>query len=65
MNTTTLKDNKNHTIGYIESDNAGNQTLKNTSHHTLGFYDAANNITRNAQHHVVGHGNLLSTLLVH
>lgn len=65
MKTKTLKNNQNHTVGYIDTDEEGNQTLKNAGHHILGFYEATTNLTRNGQHHLIGHGNLLSTMLYH
>lgn len=63
MNRRTLTDARNHTIGYIDTATDGKQTARNAQFHTVGFYDPHTNITRDARHHMIGHGNLLASLI--
>ena len=58
-----LKDKNHNTLGYIDTDSNGNQTIKDKNHNTKGYYDPKTNITKDKNHNTVGHGNLLTTLL--
>lgn len=63
MNRQTLTDARHHIIGYIDTATDGKQTGKDARFHTVGYYDPRTNTTRDAQHHMVGHGNLLASLI--
>jgi hypothetical protein len=63
MNRQTLRDARNHIIGYIDTASDGKQTGKDAHFHTVGHYDPRTNITRDAHFHTVGHGNLLASLI--
>jgi hypothetical protein len=63
MNRETLTDARNHIIGYIDTATDGKQTAKDARFHTMGYYDPRTNTTRDAQRHMVGHGNLLASLI--
>jgi hypothetical protein len=63
MHRQTLTDSRNHTIGYIDTAADGKQTAKDARLHTVGYYDPRTNTTRDARHHMVGHGNLLASLI--
>jgi hypothetical protein len=63
MNRQTLTDARNHIIGYIDTATDGKQTGKDARFHTVGYYDPRTNATRDAHHHMVGHGNLLASLI--
>lgn len=59
----TLQDNNHHVIGYIDTEFSGRQTLRDSNNHVLGYYEPKWDVTQNSNHHVIGHGNLLTTLL--
>ena len=63
MSRQILKDRNNHTIGYVEVDARGNKRLLSSVFHTLGYYHAQTNVTKDSRHHMVGHGDLLTSLL--
>ena len=64
MSTHTLKDANYRVIGYIETGSDGAQVIKNEAYQVLVYYDSRQNQTKNARYQVIGHGNLLTTLLV-
>ncbi len=59
----TLKDRNNNTIGYIQTDSKGKQTIKDKNLVVKGYYDPETNVTKDRNHRVIGRGNLLATLL--
>lgn len=61
--TTTLKDFQGRIIGYIETDEKGNQIIKDFYHRIRGKYDKATNTTRDFYGRIIGRGNILTTLL--
>jgi hypothetical protein len=63
MNRHSLTDARNHIIGYIDTATDGKQTGKDARFHTVGYYDPRSGTTRDARHHLVGHGNLLASLI--
>lgn len=63
MNRQTLKDARNHIIGYIDTGTDGKQTGKDAHFHTVGYYDPRTDTTRDAHFYAVGHGNLLASLI--
>lgn len=65
MNRRPLTDPRNHIIGYIDTATDGKQTGKDARFHTVGYYDPRTDTTRDAQRHMVGHGNLLASLIIH
>ena len=50
----TLRDRNQHVIGYIDVD---------SNNHVLGYYEPQWDVTQDSNHHVIGHGNILTTLL--
>ena len=63
MTQQVLKDKNNIVIGYIETDSTGKQTVKDKNYYIKGYYDVKTNVTKDNNHNIIGHGNLLSTLL--
>jgi len=63
MNRKPLKDEHFHIIGYLETDQHGNQTLKDDKYHILGYYDPKTDYTKDEHFKVIGHGNILTSLL--
>jgi len=63
VNRQTLTDHRYHIIGYIDTATDGKQTGKDARFHTVGYYDPRSNSTRDARYHLVGHGNLLASLI--
>lgn len=63
MSRQTLRDRNYHVIGYIDVDWNGRQVLKDSNFHVLGYYDPQRNETLDRNYHVVGRGNVLTTLL--
>jgi len=63
MTPQVLKDKNNIVIGYIETDSTGKQTVMDKNYYTKGYYDPKSDLTKDNNHNIIGHGNLLSTLL--
>jgi hypothetical protein len=63
MNRTTLKDKNYRIIGYIDTAPDGKQTARDAHYHIVGYYDPSSNITKDDRYHIIGHGNLLATLI--
>jgi hypothetical protein len=63
MNRLALTDARNHIIGHIDTAADGKQTGRDARFHAVGYYDPRNDSTRDAQRHLVGHGNLLASLI--
>jgi hypothetical protein len=59
----TLKDSSYRVLGYIEQESNGTLTIKDASYRVKGYYDPKQNETKDSSYRVVGHGNLLTTLL--
>ena len=60
---TPLRDFYGKIIGYIESDDEGNQMLRDFYGKILGKYEARSNITRDFYGTIIGRGNVLGILL--
>ena len=60
---TPIRDFYGKIIGYIGTDNIGNQTAYDFYNKILGRYDAKNNITKDFYGRIIGHGNLLSAII--
>ena len=58
-----LRDSHNKHIGTIRTLGSGKLELRDHLGKMLGTYDPRNNETRDAGNHVIGKGNLLTTLL--
>lgn len=58
-----LRDKDYHRIGEVREVCNGTQEIRDASNHRLGYYDPDRDMTFDAAGHVVGHGNLLTTLL--
>ena len=63
MATKTLEDASHRILGYLSTQPDGRQILENARHARIGYYDPKSNKTEDANHKVVGQGNLLQTLL--
>lgn len=63
MSKQELRNAQNHLIGTVEKDSQGKQTLRDAKNHIKGFYDPKTNETRDVRNHLVGKGNLLTSLL--
>ena len=50
-------------IGYIDTDENGVQWLRDPQYRVLGKYEPTTNLTRDFYGVVIGHGNILTTLL--
>ena len=61
--TIPLKDKQFRIIGYITIDDNGNKTLKDPTFRILGYYTASTDCTKDSCFRVVGHGDILTTLL--
>ena len=60
----TLRDRNQHVIGYIDVEFfSGRQCLRYSNNHVLGYYEPKRNETVDSNNHVIGKGNLLTTLL--
>ena len=58
-----LRDRNQHVIGYIDVEFSGRQTLRDSNNHVLGYYEPGRNVTVDPNYHVIGYGNILTTLL--
>lgn len=63
MTRQTLKDSRYRIIGYIDTDSSGKQTARDHRFRIVGYYEPSADITRNAHFTIVGHGNLLASLI--
>ena len=63
MTTQTLKDASYRIIGYIDTRSDGAQTGKDAQYRIVGYYDPKSNNTKDGQYRIVGHGNLLASLV--
>ena len=62
-NRITLKDDHYRIIGFVDIDSKGKKTLMNANYKILGYYDPVSNTTRALVGGIVGHGDILTTLL--
>jgi hypothetical protein len=63
MSTQTLQDSSYRTIGYIETEYDGRQVGKDASYRIVGYYYPQSNETKDDCYRMVGHGNLLASLI--
>jgi hypothetical protein len=63
MRREALKDARFRVIGYIDAASDGKQSGKDARFRTVGYYDPRTNQTKDDRFHVVGHGNLLASLI--
>jgi hypothetical protein len=59
----TLRDRNQHVIGYIDTEFSGRQCLRDSNNHVLGYYEPSRDQTVDRNNHVIGNGNILTTLL--
>ena len=59
----TLRDRNQHVLGYIDTELSGCQCLRDSNNHVLGYYEPSRDQTVDSNYHVIGNGNLLTTLL--
>ena len=59
----TLRDRNQHVLGYIDTELSGRQCLRDSNNHVLGYYEPSRDQTVDSNYHVIGNGNLLTTLL--
>ena len=59
----TLRDRNQHVLGYIDTELSGHQCLRDSNNHVLGYYEPSRDQTVDRNYHVIGNGNLLTTLL--
>ena len=59
MSRQTLRDRNQHVIGYIDVE----FSLRDSNNHVLGYYEPGRNQTLDSNYHVIGNGNILTTLL--
>jgi hypothetical protein len=60
----TLRDRNQHVIGYIDTELfSGRQCLRDSNNHVCGYYDPKFDHTVDSNNHVIGRGNILTTLL--
>ena len=62
-NRKTLKDSQYRILGYLDTDPDGSQTLQDQHHRLIGYYKRRSDVTTDAQHRIVGRGNILVSLL--
>lgn len=58
-----IKDFYNRIIGYIDTKSNGDQTGYDFYHRVVGYYEKRSNLTKDFYRRVVGHGNLLVSLI--
>lgn len=63
MSSETIKDRYQRTLGYIETQPTGKQRALDANRRTLGFYDPQQDITKDAHHRTIAHGNVLASLI--
>lgn len=63
VQTVTLRDFYNRIIGYVEIKDNGDKTLRDFYRRILGYYDAKQNVTKDFYNHIVGRGDILTSLL--
>lgn len=63
MHRQTLKDSRYRIVGYIDTAADGKQTGKTAQFHIFGYYDPHTGLTKDQRFHIVGHGNLLASLI--
>lgn len=51
-------------LGYIRTDSKGKQTAYNNKDEKIGWFDPTLNYTKNNNGKVIGHGNLLASLIL-
>lgn len=63
MARTTIRDQRNFIIGYIEDTSDGGQRALDLGHRILGYYDPTGDRTRDTNLRIVGTGNQLTGLI--
>jgi hypothetical protein len=63
MKVETLRDVANNVLGYIETDDDGNQTLKGADGEVKGTYEVAGDHTRDKHFNIVAKGNVLRAMI--
>ncbi len=63
MVTVPLKNRVNRIIGFVETAPNGDKILKNANRVILGFYEKAHDVTKDKNRRIVGHGEILTSLL--
>lgn len=63
MNKEPIKNFFGQTIGYVETDNNGNQILRDFYNKILGYYYKDRNVTTDFYKRIIAKGNALTSLL--
>lgn len=63
MSRQVLKDSRFRIIGYIDTAIDGKQTGRNARFQIVGYFDPRMDVTKDHRFHIVGHGNLLASLI--
>ncbi len=64
MSKVVIRNKASKEIGYIRTDSKGKQTAYNNRNEMVGCFDPKLNYTKNNIGRVVGHGNLLASLIL-
>lgn len=64
MSKVVIKNKASKELGYIRTDGKGKQTAYNIKNEKIGCYDPKLNNTTNISGRVIGHGNLLASLIL-
>lgn len=63
MARTTIRDQRNFIIGYIEDTSNGDQRALDIGYRIVGHYDAASDRTKDTGYRIIGAGNQLMALI--
>lgn len=63
MSRQTLKDAQFRVLGYIDTAADGKQTARDAHFRVLGYYEPSRDVTKDASFRVIGHGNMLASLI--
>lgn len=58
-----IRDRAGEVVGSIETQSNGDQVLRNAQDEVRGFYDAAQDVTRDADKNIVAKGNKLRSMI--
>ncbi|MBQ8228938.1 MAG: hypothetical protein IJZ88_07995 [Clostridia bacterium] len=64
MSKIVIRNKASKEIGYIRTDSKGKQTAYNNRNEKIGCFDPKLNQTKNHSGRVIGHGNLLASLIL-
>lgn len=64
MSKVVIKNKASKELGYIKTNNNGKQTAYSIKNEKLGYFDPVLNHTKNHNGRIIGHGNLLMSLIL-